>query len=53
MAAVRAHHVMVIREYLGAGLALVYDANSGRHMTRVHVRSLAGYAIVDPHRGSL
>lgn len=48
MAAVRAHHVMVIRRYLGNGLALVFDANSGRHLTRVHVRSLGGYRIVNP-----
>ena len=48
MAAVRAHHVMVIRQYLGAGRALVYDANSGRGLTRVHVVSLHGYAIVNP-----
>jgi len=47
-AAVRQHHVMVIREYLGGGRALVYDANSGHHLTRVHVVSLAGYTIVKP-----
>ena len=48
MAAVRQHHVMVIRRYLGGGRALVYDANSGGHRTRVHIRSLAGYRIVNP-----
>lgn len=48
MAAVRQHHVMVIREYLGNGQAVVYDANSGHHLTRVHVRSLSGYRIVNP-----
>jgi len=48
MVAVRQHHVMVIRRYLGDNRALVYDTNSGGHLTRVHVRSLAGYRIVDP-----
>lgn len=51
MAAVRPHHVMVIREIRGDGRALVYDANSGGHLTRVHVRSLAGYRIVNPRGG--
>jgi len=49
MAAVRAHHVMIIREYLGDGRALVYDANSGGRRTRVHVVSLRGYRIRNPH----
>jgi len=48
MAAVRAHHVMIIREYLGDGRALVYDANSGGHRTRLHVVSLRGYRIRNP-----
>jgi hypothetical protein len=48
MAAVRQHHVMIIREYLGDGRALVYDANSGGHLTRVHVVSLRGYRIRNP-----
>lgn len=47
--AVRNHHVFVIREYLGNGLALAYDANSGGHKTRLHIRSLVGYSIRDPH----
>lgn len=51
MAAVRSHHVMVIREYLGNDRALVYDANSGHHLTRLHEVSLRGYTIVDPHGG--
>jgi hypothetical protein len=48
MAAVRPHHVMIIRAYLGDDRALVYDANSGGHLTRVHVRSLRGYSIRNP-----
>lgn len=49
MVAVRRHHVMVIREYRGDGMALVYDANSGGHLTRLHVVSLRGYSIRNPH----
>lgn len=49
MAAVRRHHVMVLEADLGGGVWQVYDANSGGHATRVHARSIAGYAIVNPH----
>lgn len=49
MVAVRRHHVFVIREVRGNGMVLAYDANSGRHQTRLHVRSLAGYRVVNPH----
>lgn len=48
MVAANTRHVMVIRQYLGNGKALVYDANSGGGRTRLHVRSLAGYKIVNP-----
>lgn len=48
MVAVRRHHVFVLEQDLGGGRWLTYDANSGRHMTRVHARSIAGYAIVNP-----
>jgi hypothetical protein len=51
MVAVRQHHVMVIRQYLGGGRARVYDANSGHHLTRIHDVSLAGYSIRNPHGG--
>ena len=43
-------HVMFIERYLGGNKALVYDPNSGGRKTRLHVRSLAGYKIVDPHK---
>jgi hypothetical protein len=33
----------------GGGRVLAYDANSGRRLTRLHVRSLAGFVVVDPH----
>lgn len=48
MVAVRRHHVFVIREVLNGSLVLAYDANSGGHRTRVWVRSLAGFTVVNP-----
>jgi hypothetical protein len=48
MAAVRRHHVFVLEQWLGGTTWLVFDANSGHHGTRVHARSIAGYAIVNP-----
>lgn len=52
MIAVRRHHVYVIEVDLGGGKVLAYDANSGRGLTRIHVRSLAGYTVVNPRGGS-
>lgn len=49
--AVRPHHVFVLRQDYGGGKWLVADYNSGGHTSRLHVRSLAGYTIVNP-RGS-
>jgi hypothetical protein len=49
MAAVRAHHVFILEADLGGGNWLVFDANSGNHLTRIHARSLVGYTIVNPH----
>jgi hypothetical protein len=49
MVAVRRHHVFVIREVLGDGRVLAYDANSGGRQTRIHVRSLAGFSVRNPH----
>jgi hypothetical protein len=50
MAAVRrdGHHIVVLEEHISGALWRVYDANSGRHRTRVHLRSIAGWTIVDP-----
>lgn len=48
MVAVRNHHVMYIMAY-DNGAATVYDPNSGGRQTRIHTRSLRGYAIVNPH----
>lgn len=51
MVAARRGHVFYIIDYLGNGKALAYDPNSGGRKTRIHVRSLAGYKVVDPHGG--
>lgn len=48
MVAVRRHHVFVLEAPLGGDRWQVYDANSGRRATRIHARSIAGYAIVNP-----
>lgn len=50
MVAVRRHHVFAIVETRGRGRVLAYDPNSGGHLTRVHLRSLAGYTVVDPRQ---
>ena len=49
MVAVRRGHVFVLRAQTEKGTWIVYDANSGRGLTRVHERSLSGYRIVNPH----
>lgn len=49
MVAVRRHHVFVLEADQGNGQWTVYDANSGRGLTRIHTRSIAGYSIVNPH----
>ncbi len=49
MVAARRGHVFVIRQVLGGGKVLAYDANSGGRRTRLHVRSLAGFVVVNPH----
>lgn len=48
MAAARHGHVMVLVEDRGGGNWLVHDSNSGGHQTRLHVRSLRGYTVVNP-----
>lgn len=49
MVAARPGHVFYIISYNGDGTALAYDPNSGGRKTRIHVRSLAGYRVVNPH----
>jgi hypothetical protein len=48
MVAVRRHHVFVLEQHLRGDIWLAYDANSGRHATRIHPRSISGYVIVQP-----
>lgn len=49
MVAARRGHVFVLESHLGGSTWLAYDANSGRRQTRIHARSIAGFAIVNPH----
>lgn len=49
MVGVRSHHVFVLESHVGASDWMVSDYNSGNHQSRRHVRSIAGYTIVDPH----
>lgn len=49
MAAYRPGHVYAIEQCLPGNKALAYDPNSGGRKTRLHVRPLAGYQIVNPH----
>jgi hypothetical protein len=49
MAAARNGHVMVLVNHVGGSNWLVHDGNSGRGLTREHVRSISGYRIVNPH----
>lgn len=48
MVAVKRHHVFVLEAHLDGDLWQVWDANSGHRMTRLHARSIAGFAIVNP-----
>lgn len=52
MIAYRRGHVFVIEADLGGGKVYAYDANSGQRKTRLHVRSLAGFTVVNPRGGS-
>ncbi len=51
MVAVRAHHVFAIVAVHSPGVVLAFDPNSGGHRTRIHLRSLAGYRVVNPRAG--
>lgn len=48
MVAVRRHHVMQLINHIRGSQWVVWDPNSGGHKTRVHIRSIVGYTIVDP-----
>ena len=49
MVAARRGHVFVLEQHVEGNKWLVFDANSGGRLTRMHVRSIAGFAIVNPH----
>ena len=48
MVAARAHHVFVLMSHASGLDWLVHDGNSGHGLTREHVRSIAGYVVVNP-----
>lgn len=48
MAVVWRHHVALIESVTGPREALLRDYNSGRGLSRIHVRSIAGAVVVDP-----
>lgn len=49
MAAARRGHVFVLVEHRQGNVWLVHDGNSGGRLTRLHERSIAGFAIVNPN----
>jgi hypothetical protein len=52
MAAARAGHVMLLLEHVEGDKWKVWDSNSGGGLTRIHVRSIRGFAVVNPHATS-
>lgn len=48
MAAYRSGHVFVLKQEVAPDQWLVADYNSGGHASRLHVRSLRGYTVVNP-----
>jgi hypothetical protein len=48
MAAARSGHVMVLVSHVSGDQWIVHDGNSGRGLTREHIRSIRGYRIVNP-----
>jgi hypothetical protein len=53
MVAARSGHVFVLMSHVEGNQWLVHDGNSGGGKTRRHVRSIAGYTIVNPHASQL
>jgi hypothetical protein len=49
MVAARRGHVFVLERHVEGDTWMAYDANSGGHATRIHARSLRGFAVVNPH----
>jgi hypothetical protein len=48
MVAARRGHVFVLEQHVEGDTWMAYDANSGGRATRIHARSLRGYAVVNP-----
>ena len=51
MVAARHGHVFVLEQHVGGDVWMAYDGNSGGRATRIHARSLRGYAVVNPRVG--
>ena len=49
MVAARRGHVFVLKDHVAGSVWIVHDSNSGGRRTRLHARSIAGYAIVNPN----
>lgn len=49
MAAARRGHVFVLESHVAGDLWLVTDHNSGGGLSRLHVRSISGFTIVNPN----
>lgn len=49
MAVVWRHHVALIESMVGPREAVLRDYNSGRGLSRIHVRSIAGAIVVNPN----
>lgn len=49
MVAARRGHVFTLKQHVAGSVWIVKDYNSGRGLTRIHARSIAGYSIVNPH----
>lgn len=49
-AAVRSHHVMLLESHVGGSKWIVRDYNSGRGLSRIHVRDVRGFVFVSPTR---
>ena len=48
MAAARHGHVMVLESHVSGNIWMVYDANSGGGLTRLHARDISPYIVVNP-----
>lgn len=53
MVAARSGHAMLLLEHHNADKWKVWDANSGKGLTRIHIRSIRGFAVVNPHATSV